>query len=163
MKQDLSFLGRLPPERHVVSVMVAGNMGDYGGVLAKFTMPHGVTETLFFVSGPAKATYTSLKRTRDIGRLPPISEAENDRLEAAMVPVQEHDWDIQFDQGRVVAVVKSLAAHHGVGFEFVMQDASPRRFWMPTAVARFFGEYIGQYKEAFANHVDQDPEEPVFY
>src|SRR4051812_2618998 len=120
MSQDLSFLAWLPQARYATSVAVAGNTGEYGGFLAKFRMKDENTETVLFISGPAKATYTVLKGAR----LPPLSTEENDTLIKSMPSIEGHDWNISHDPNRIVAVPKTLIDRRGVGFELVMQDAT---------------------------------------
>jgi len=80
-----------------------------------------------------------------------------------MSEIADADWDMNHDQSRVAAVAKLFFDVPGIGFEYVMQDGSARRYWLPTKVARFYGEYLNGFKSLFENHQNADPDEPVVY
>ncbi|NBC34064.1 MAG: hypothetical protein GVY13_15425 [Alphaproteobacteria bacterium] len=162
-RQDISYLEKLPKERVVLGVTVHGVQNSPFGVLVKLLMANNTTELINLCSGPAKATYEALKIMRNNGRLPPSSAEQNETLQANAPEIYEYDCNQHFSDARMAAFTKFLQAKNGCAIEYVMQDASRRAFAFPTEVARFFGEYIGQYKECFEFHVDEDPSEPIAY
>jgi hypothetical protein len=84
-KIDLSYLSNLGADRIITNVAVGAVKDGYRGVLAKCAMSIGLTtETLYFPSGPAKALHESFKRANADGRLPKISDQENDNFIATM-------------------------------------------------------------------------------
>lgn len=150
---DLTYLATLPPGRTVKSLCVAGCRGENGGVLVKFLMNNGSrTETLCFVSGPAKALHMSLLNASKGGKLPTITKAEDDRLSRLMPAFEDYDWNMQGELSRFVGPVRAISFTNAMCFEFVMQSGPPRRYTLPLNVARFLGEYMEQYKETFEHH-----------
>ncbi|MCW2248278.1 hypothetical protein M2352_003912 [Azospirillum fermentarium] len=163
MAQDILYLRRLSSNRYILSVAMAGNNSEHGGILVKLLLEGGATESFLLISGPAKATFQYFLIAQRNGILPALSEADHDVILSILPTIEDYDWDLQHSQARVAAVAKALIGSDGVGLEFVMQDASLRQFWLPTLVARFFGEYLSQYKSKFIHHQDSDPDELVVY
>ena len=152
---DLSYLGNLGSDRVITNVAVGAVKDGYRGVLAKCAMSVSLTtETLYFPSGPAKALHESFKRANADGRLPKISDQENDNFIATMPKIEDYDWNQQNELSRIVLEVRAISFTDAMGFEFVMQDGAVRQFLIPTKVARFFGEYVHQYRQNFEDHKD---------
>ena len=90
MPQDLSYLLKLPRDRYVSAVCLAGNKGSYGGVLVKFLMYNRTTELILLISGPAKATYKLMIIAKKEGCLPELSDDDHERM-VKLIPMIIND------------------------------------------------------------------------
>jgi len=161
-KLNLKYLSDLPTDRHVIAVRVAGALSPLPGCLVKFALNGGATETILLISGPALSSYRVLKLANQRKLIPPLSESDHASLLSLMPEIGDADWDMKHDLSRVVAVGKLYLDKPGIGIEYVMQDGSPRRYWLHTKVARFYAEYLNDFKAQFENHVNTD-DDPIIY
>lgn len=151
---DISYLEGLPKDRHVISLAMAGNQGEHGGILLKLAMWKGRTETFALMSGSSEALYQACLNTVKAGRLPPLSEVEHDAILAKMPTIEAYDWNLFREPGRLVLMPRVLAGTDGMALEFEMQNHKGRRYFFRTGVARFLGEYLTEYRDLFEGHRD---------
>jgi hypothetical protein len=144
-EDDLSYLQNLGPDRTVKNVMLGTSVGPYSGFLVKFAMFESKKrELLGFFRGADVQLHGAFKAANKDGRLPKITEQENDRLVATMPKITTRDWDVGNEC--LVAQVKAISFTNAMCFEFPLQiGGEPRRYALPLNVARFLGEYVDQH------------------
>lgn len=146
MAEDLRRLSKLGPDRVVESVAAAKNLAPpHYGLLVKFGMRTGTTETLAFFGKPGDLLHDAFKQASAAKQLPRISDAESDRLVAAAPKIEHYDWNLQNEQSRAVVNIKAISFSNAMAFEFDMGAGPPRQFALPLNVARFLAEWVHQY------------------
>lgn len=143
---ELAHLKHLTPDRFVVGTAAARVRAPELGVVLKFAMPDGTTESFYLNEPGYRELMKGLTFALQLGALPAISDEEHRRLLQLVPKIASYDANLHHQTSRVAVDVDGWTSDDGSGWSFKMQNGAERKYWLQRPLDRFFAQWLAQFQ-----------------